>query len=320
MAKRNISGIFLLDKPEGITSSTALVRTRAIFKAAKGGHTGALDPLASGLLPICLGEAAKFSSFFLEGNKKYIAEGTLGKATTTCDREGDVVAEREVGDASDRLESVLDSFRGRITQVPPVYSAVKVNGKPLYKYARQGREDEIEIPSREVEIFELKLLEKTANTFRIEVYCSKGTYIRTLVADIGEALGCGAYVSRLRRIFVEGLPVQMTSLDRLQQIADARSDRSDFSSLDELLLPLESALNNLAVVGLPIDLAEPLSHGMRIRAEDMKRVSSPLPAAGELFQVRCRNIFLGVCMLDESGTLTPKRMMGPETMQRILES
>ena len=326
MAKRNISGIFLLDKPEGITSSTALVRTRAIFKAQKGGHTGALDPLASGLLPVCLGEAAKFSSFFLEGKKRYVAEGTLGRSTTTCDREGETVVERPVGDDMTHIAEVLEQFRGPIVQVPPIYSAVKVNGKPLYKYARQGREAEVEIPKREVEIFELKLLEQTETTFKIEVYCSKGTYIRTLVSDIGEALGCGAYVSHLRRIAVEGLPEgKMTTLEQLQQLADQRTDRSDFSTLDALLIPLEQALNNLPVVTIPQSLAEPLCHGMRVKPTDLlaatkagtATVPTPLPAVTEMVQVHCDQVFLGVCHFDEQGFLRPQRMMGPEIIERF---
>ena len=172
-----------------------------------------------------MGEAAKFSSFFLEGNKRYLAQGTLGVVTTTGDREGEVVLERDIGDAVERLESVLEQFTGTITQVPPIYSAIKVDGKPLYKYARQGKEAEVEIPKRQVEIFELNLIEKTANTFTVEVYCSKGTYIRTLIADIGEALGCGAYVTHLRRTFVEGLPAgQMTTLDELQKLSNDREE------------------------------------------------------------------------------------------------
>lgn len=317
MAKRNISGIFLLDKPEGITSSTALVRTRAIFKAQKGGHTGALDPLASGLLPICLGEAAKFSSFFLEGNKKYIAEGTLGKVTTTCDREGDVVIERPVGNAAQHLEEVLERFKGKITQVPPIYSAVKVDGKPLYKYARRGQE--VEIPKREIEIYELNLLEKTTNTFKVEVYCSKGTYIRTLIADIGEALGCGAYVSHLRRTMVEGLPTQMTPLLKLQELTDQREDKSDFSALDKLLIPLDMALGNLPILQLPLEQAEPLSHGMKVGPDFSKAVMPLQPIQpNELLQVRYKDLFLGVCFMDENGMLVPKRMMDPAHMQTYL--
>ena len=326
MAKRKINGIFLLDKPEGITSSTALVKTRAIFKAQKGGHTGALDPQASGLLPICLGEAAKFSSFFLEGKKRYLAEGTLGKTTTTCDREGEVVIEREIGDAMERLEATLGQFVGTIVQVPPIYSAVKVNGKPLYKYARQGREDEVEIPQRTVEIYELKLLERTATTFKVEVFCSKGTYIRTLISDIGEALGCGAYVSHLRRVYVEGLPQgQMTTLEQLQHLADSRENRMDFTALDSLLIPIESALGNLPVVELPRELAEPLSHGMKVRlsnAENKAELKLPelFPELNSLVQVQYHGLFLGVCYFSDPNLLVPKRMMDPDVMaQRLVQ-
>ncbi|HIV54624.1 MAG TPA: tRNA pseudouridine(55) synthase TruB [Candidatus Anaerobiospirillum stercoravium] len=326
MAKRKINGIFLLDKPEGITSSTALVKTRAIFKAQKGGHTGALDPQASGLLPICLGEAAKFSSFFLEGKKRYLAEGTLGKTTTTCDREGEVVIEREIGDAMERLEATLGQFVGTIVQVPPIYSAVKVNGKPLYKYARQGREDEVEIPQRTVEIYELKLLERTATTFKVEVFCSKGTYIRTLISDIGEALDCGAYVSHLRRVYVEGLPQgQMTTLEQLQHLADSRENRMDFTALDSLLIPIESALGNLPVVELPRELAEPLSHGMKVRLSNAEnkaelKLPEPFPELNSLVQVQYHGLFLGVCYFSDPNLLVPKRMMDPDVMaQRLVQ-
>lgn len=326
MAKRKINGIFLLDKPEGITSSTALVKTRAIFKAQKGGHTGALDPQASGLLPICLGEAAKFSSFFLEGKKRYLAEGTLGKTTTTCDREGEVVIEREIGDAMERLEATLGQFVGTIVQVPPIYSAVKVNGKPLYKYARQGREDEVEIPQRTVEIYELKLLERTATTFKVEVFCSKGTYIRTLISDIGEALGCGAYVSHLRRVYVEGLPQgQMTTLEQLQHLADSRENRMDFTALDSLLIPIESALGNLPVVELPRELAEPLSHGMKVRLSNAEnkaelKLPEPFPELNSLVQAQYHGLFLGVCYFSDPNLLVPKRMMDPNVMaQRLVQ-
>lgn len=322
MAKRKINGIFLLDKPEGISSSSALVKCRAIFKAQKGGHTGALDPLASGLLPICLGEAAKFSSFFLEGKKRYIAEGTLGKVTTTCDREGEIVLERDIGDALSRLESVLEQFRGPIVQVPPIYSAIKVNGKPLYKYARQGLEDEIEIPKREVEILELKLLETTDTTFKVEVYCSKGTYIRTLIADIGEALGCGAYVTMLRRTYVEGLPNgTMTTLDDLQALAHS-IPKDDLSKLDEKLIPIDVALNNLPRVDiLKYDRAEALSNGLK---QGPNLNIFKLPESGiipnEPMQVRYNDYFMGVCYFDENNILTPKRMMDPQLFRDFIKS
>ena len=277
-------------------------------------------------MPICLGEAAKFSSFFLEGKKRYLAEGTLGKTTTTCDREGEVVIEREIGDAMERLEATLGQFVGTIVQVPPIYSAVKVNGKPLYKYARQGREDEVEIPQRTVEIYELKLLERTATTFKVEVFCSKGTYIRTLISDIGEALGCGAYVSHLRRVYVEGLPQgQMTTLEQLQHLADSRENRMDFTALDSLLIPIESALGNLPVVELPRELAEPLSHGMKVRLSNAEnkaelKLPEPFPELNSLVQAQYHGLFLGVCYFSDPNLLVPKRMMDPDVMaQRLVQ-
>lgn len=307
MARREIDGIFLLDKPEGISSSSALVKVRGIYRAQKGGHTGALDPLASGLLPICLGQAAKFSSFFLEGDKRYIATGKLGEISTTCDREGEIIERREIGTALQRLPEAIAHFTGPITQIPPIYSAVKVAGRPLYAYARQGRE--VEIPSREVVIHELKLLSTTADSFTVEVFCSKGTYIRTLIADIGEYLGCGAYVTALRRTCVAGLPEQMTSLSRLQAIADARENKDDYTELDKLLLPLELAVQALPMLTLPQFMAEPLTHGVRQGPDFSAAVFSREVKEGEPIQVRAQDgRFLGVAVLQQ-GLLVPKRMM-----------
>ncbi len=307
MARRAVDGIFLLDKPEGISSSSALVKVRGIFRAQKGGHTGALDPLASGLLPICLGQAAKFSSFFLEGDKRYTATGRLGEISTTADREGEIIERRPVGDAVSRLPEALQHFRGPITQFPPVYSAVKVAGKPLYAYARAGRP--VDIPSRQVVIHELKLLSCTADSFTVEVFCSKGTYIRSLIADIGEFLGCGAYVTALRRTYVAGLPEQMMPLQQLQELADARSDKNDFTALDQLLLPLELAVGRLPVVVLPPDMAEPLTHGVR-QGPDLSRAQFGSPVQEQdLLQVRTQEgKFLGVVQLS-GGMLLPRRMM-----------
>ena len=311
--KRNISGILLLDKPEGISSSGALVKTRGIYRALKGGHTGSLDPLASGLLPVCLGEAAKFSSYFLEGKKKYIATGLLGKTTTTCDREGEIVAERPIGDAFSRLHETLLQFTGKITQVPPIYSAVKVDGKPLYKYARQGKD--VEIPKREIEIYSIKLIETTDDSFTVEVYCSKGTYIRTLISDIGEALGCGAYVTMLRRTYVEGLPENsMISLEKLQELADSRENPTDFTELDKLLYPLDLAVNNLPLLSLPYNMAKPLTHGVR-QGPNLKNAVLPEQTDGPM-QVRCEGIFIGVCELKDS-ILIPLRMMAPECLDTL---
>ncbi|MCR5084793.1 MAG: tRNA pseudouridine(55) synthase TruB, partial [Succinivibrionaceae bacterium] len=219
-AGRDISGILLLDKPLGMSSAAALSRAKRLYGARKAGHTGALDPLASGVLPICLGEASKLSAFLLEGGKRYLATGRLGVVTSSADAEGEVVGRHEVGDAPARVASALGAFTGRITQIPPIYSAIKVNGRPLYKYARRGQE--VEIPRREVEIYSLSLEGVEGDSFTISVHCSKGTYIRTLVADIGAALGCGAYVTMLRRTAVDALPPgPLTTLGRLEELAAA---------------------------------------------------------------------------------------------------
>lgn len=302
---RNINGIVLLDKPTGISSNGALIKVRNLFKAQKAGHTGSLDPEASGVLPICLGEATKFSSFFLEGNKRYLASAILGVRTTTCDKEGEIVSQCEVGDVASRLESVLESFKGDIVQVPPVYSAIKVQGKALYKYAREGVE--VEIPSRRVTIFELNLLEKTQNTFKVEVYCSKGTYIRTLIADIGEALGVGAYVSDLRRSQVEGLPTDIISLSLLEEVAEICQKEGNYQKLDHLLYPLDLAVARLPTLNLPLNMARELSHGIRQDLGDFKVKTS----FDNLVQVRFDGRFMGVCTV-ENNLLIPKRLLNLE--------
>ena len=242
--------------------------------------------------------------------------------TTTGDREGEVVIERDIGDAMERLEETLEQFRGSITQVPPIYSAIKVYGKPLYKYARQGLEEQVEIPKREVVIHELKLIEKTANTFTVEVYCSKGTYIRTLIADIGEALGCGAYVTHLRRTFVEGLPEgEMTSLENLQKLANERNDKLDFSALDSKLISIADALDNLPRVDIPLSVAEPLSNGVRQGpnfAGEILCQGGIKP--GDMVQVRYHDYFMGVCYFTPDNVLVPKRLMAPELFREFRDS
>ena len=309
--KRAVDGVLLLDKPKGVSSSLVLTRVRGMFRAQKGGHTGALDPLASGLLPICLGEATKFSTYFLEGRKRYIATGRLGIVTTSADAEGEIVATAEVKDALDHVEKVLEQFKGRIVQTPPIYSAIKVSGRPLYKYARKGQE--VEVPKREVEIYSLELKEVKSGaepSFTVEVYCSKGTYIRTLIADIGNALGCGAYVTMLRRIGVQGLPEnEMIGLEELQDLCDRRADPADFTQLDKLLLPIDQVMNWLPCLTLQRKEALDLCHGIRLR-EDLQNLqfSCERKLYDGPWQVRCEGEFLGVARLS-CGYIIPERMM-----------
>ena len=208
---RKLNGILLLDKALGVSSNKALQDARFLYQAEKAGHTGSLDPLASGMLPICFGEATKVSGLLLDSSKRYQTTATLGFVSTTGDEEGEKLNARAIPALNpDFLESVLSRFRGSIHQIPPMYSALKKDGQPLYKLARQGLE--VERKPRQVTIYQLQLLGFSENSLQLDVVCSKGTYIRTLVEDIGEALGCGAYVSRLHRVSVD--PFAEQRLDR----------------------------------------------------------------------------------------------------------
>jgi len=210
-----IDGIILLDKPTGITSNTALQKTKRLLKADKAGHTGCLDPLATGMLPICLGEATKFSRFFIEEDKRYSVEARLGITTTTGDAEGDILSEKPVPDfGTEEIIQAISRFLGTQTQIPPMYSAVKHNGKRLYKLARRGIE--IERKERTIAIHEFTLGEHDKERLVMTVTCSKGTYIRTLVEDLGNFLGTGAYVTKLHRLWVAPFQTYpMVSLDKL---------------------------------------------------------------------------------------------------------
>ena len=217
---RDVTGILLLDKPSGITSNAALQQVKHLYFARKAGHTGSLDPLASGILPICMGEATKVSAFLLDADKRYQVRCRLGIRTTTADAEGEVLEERPIGTYSgDQLEAVFDGFRGRIEQIPPMYSALKHKGERLYKLARQGVE--VEREPRPVNIYELTLAGQGDDWIDIDVHCSKGTYIRTLAEDIGEKLGCGAHVAALRRSAVGPYGSdQLITLEQLEALKE----------------------------------------------------------------------------------------------------
>ncbi|PJC02436.1 MAG: tRNA pseudouridine(55) synthase TruB, partial [Gallionellales bacterium CG_4_9_14_0_8_um_filter_59_50] len=195
--KRPLDGVLLFDKPLLLSSNIALQKVRRLFRAEKAGHTGTLDPLATGLLPICFGEATKFTHALLDADKRYLATLRLGQRTTTGDAEGEVVAQRAVAVTADQLRQVLAAFTGEIQQLPPMYSALKHQGKPLYEYIRQG--ETVERAARPVVIHELALQRWAGDELVLDVRCSKGTYVRTLAEDIGEALGCGAHLTGLRR-------------------------------------------------------------------------------------------------------------------------
>jgi tRNA pseudouridine55 synthase len=249
---RDLHGIVLLDKPEQLSSNQALQAVRRLLRAAKGGHTGALDPLATGLLPLCFGEATKLAHGLLGSRKAYLAECRLGITTTTADREGDVVSRREVPALDEAgLETALARFRGRIVQVPPAYSALKQGGEPLYVKARRG--EAVEAPPREVEVHRLTCEGRSGDVLRLHVECGSGTYVRSLAADLGEALGCGAHLVSLRRLWVEPFrEPAMVTLERLQQAAEQGED-----VLERWVLPLEAGLAELPA--LHLDAAESLA-------------------------------------------------------------
>ncbi len=296
---RAISGILLLDKPLGISSNRALQNAKYHFQAQKAGHTGSLDPLATGMLPICFGEATKISSFLLDSDKTYLTTATLGKTTTTGDAEGEVLAEKAVPPLDEvMIESVLSQYRGSITQIPPMYSALKHQGKPLYELARQGIE--IKRKQRHVIIHQLELLSYTDTTLELKVECSKGTYIRTLVEDIGHSLGCGAFVSMLHRTQVDPFDNKnMINWDTVEPIEGSAVD--GWSELDSLLLPIDSGLKQFPKITLDDKQKVALLHGQAIKIA--------VPDASYIRIYDKNQLFLGMGIPDGDSVLKPKRIM-----------
>ena len=249
---RELDGLVLLDKSRGMTSNAALQHARRLFGAEKGGHTGALDPLATGLLPLCFGEATKIAGLLLAERKAYETVARFGVETDTCDSDGEVIATRPVGDLSD-IDRHLAPLRGRISQVPPIYSALKRDGEPLYVKARRG--EQVEIEAREVDVYDVRVLEIGPDSARLHVECGSGTYIRSLVRDLGASLGCGAHVAELRRTWVD--PFRTPRMHTLEALADARAD----GTLPSLLLPVEAGLAAFPRVELDEDQARRLGQG-----------------------------------------------------------
>ncbi|PXZ05266.1 tRNA pseudouridine(55) synthase TruB [Gilliamella apicola] len=231
--RRDVHGVLLLDKPQGMTSNDALQKVKRIFNAKKAGHTGALDPLATGMLPICFGEATKFSQYLLDSDKRYRVIAKLGERTDTSDADGQVICTKPVNVTQTQIDEALSHFRGDILQVPTMFSALKYQGKPLYEYARQGIV--IEREARPISVYENQFIQYdfAKQELTLEIHCSKGTYIRTIIDDLGELLGCGAHVIYLRRLQVSNYPVdKMISLDELQNISEK----------EPLLMPVDSPL------------------------------------------------------------------------------
>lgn len=295
---RSVHGILLLDKPTGMSSNAALQQVKRLFNAQKAGHTGSLDPLATGLLPICLGEATKITSYLLDSDKKYQGIAKLGVRTNTADAEGDVLQTRPVPVLSDdTVEMALDSFRGEISQIPPMHSALKLNGKPLYELARQGIE--VERKPRNITIFELKKLGFDKDELELFVHCTKGTYIRTLAEDLGEILECGAHLKALRRVAAGPFDIkQSISLDKLTDLAE-----QGVGELDNLLLPMHQALAGWPEINLTANSAYYVRQGQPVL----------VPKAPSNGWVRLMgenpNDFIGVGQILDDGRVAPKRLV-----------
>jgi tRNA pseudouridine55 synthase len=295
---RNISGVLLLDKPIGMTSNKALQEVKFLFKAAKAGHTGSLDPLATGLLPICFGEATKLSAFLLDADKHYRVRVKLGETTTTADAEGEVIETIDPSGVSEAdLRAVMGDFLGEQQQLPPMYSAIKHKGERLYKLARQGVE--VERETRTIHIRSLDLLSFELPEFELDVHCSKGTYVRTLAEDIGKRLGCGAHVIGLRRTGVG--PYDDQSMVTLEQVQSAFADKR-FAEMDDWMLPLESALAEWPEVKLTADAAFYLQQGQPILVPNA-------PTSGWVRLYANQSDFLGVGQILDDGRVAPKRLM-----------
>jgi tRNA pseudouridine55 synthase len=290
-----VDGVLLIDKPVGLSSNDALIKAKRVVNAKKAGHTGTLDPFATGLLPLCFGEATKFSQDLLEADKTYDAVVRLGITTTTGDTEGEAVETRPVSVTLEQIEAALAKFRGPILQVPPMYSALKRDGKALYEYAREGIT--LEREARPVTIHQLEMLAYDAPMLTIRVTCSKGTYVRVLGEDIGAALACGAHLNALRRIQVGALTADgMVTLEQLQAHDNPLS----------LLAPVDALLSSFPRVDLTQELAARFLNGQRLA---LNREAVTLPDTQGRVRVYHDAKLLGTAILQDWGVLAPERLI-----------
>lgn len=297
-ARRAISGVLLLDKPEGLSSNSAVGWSKRLFNAAKAGHTGTLDPFATGLLPICFGEAAKFARFHLDADKGYLATLKLGERSSTGDTEGDIVERRQVETDEAAIDRALERFRGPQTQVPPMYSAIKKDGVPLYQLARKGIE--LDREPRAITVHRLQRTDWRSPFLVLDTTVSKGTYVRTLAEDIGNALGCGAHLVALRRTSTADFPVE-------NAIGFEALEAMTLAERDARLLPCDALAMALPSLQLAKDTAWALANGQQVS------VPGEFPNGGLLRIYDEARRFLGVASATANGTgvnLVPERMMG----------
>ncbi|KTR49863.1 tRNA pseudouridine synthase B [Pantoea ananatis] len=301
---RDVHGVLLLDKPQGMSSNDVLQKVKRIFNANRAGHTGALDPLATGMLPICLGEATKFSQYLLDSDKRYRVIARLGERTDTSDADGNLVQTRPVTFTQSDLEAALNGFRGDIMQVPSMFSALKHQGRKLYEYAREGIT--IERDSRPITVYELQFIRWQGNELELEIHCSKGTYIRTIIDDLGEKLGCGAHVIMLRRLQVARYPFErMVTLDQLQTLqANASASGEDLTlQLDPLLLPMDSPAADFPAVNLSSDVAAYFKQGQPVHASQAPNQGLVRVTEGE------EGKFIGMAEVADDGRIAPRRLV-----------
>ncbi len=296
----DIDGVLLLDKPAGVTSNAALQRVKRLLGAAKAGHGGTLDPMATGLLPIAMGEATKFLGSLLEARKTYEAKVRFGVRTTTGDAEGAVIERRSVSVTRAQLETAIASFIGKISQIPPMHSALKRNGRPLYRYARQGIE--VERPAREVEIYQLVVEAFQGAWATLLVECSKGTYVRTLAEDLGEALGCGAHLEALRRTRIGPFSIE-------QAVTPSRLEALTQTECRALLLPMDAPLAALPKLEVASAGERALLLGQPIAAR--------VDAAGPVRLYDEQGRFLGVGESSGDGWVRPRRLVRPERRVQV---
>ena len=301
---RPIDGVILIDKPAGITSNDTLQKVKRIYFAEKAGHTGALDPLATGMLPLCFGEATKFSQFLLDSDKRYRVVAKLGERTNTPDSDGEVVQTREVKVDRGQLERCIAKFRGTTDQIPSMFSALKHEGRPLYEYAREG----IEVPrkSRKITVYSIELIRFEGHEVEMEVHCSKGTYIRTITDDLGEMLGCGAHVTYLRRTGVSNYPYEnMVTIEYLEALLEQahREEIAPRELLDPLLMPMDSAVQDLPEVNMIPELADHVLHGQPVQVFGAPQEGIVRMTSGE------ERLFIGIGHIDNDGRVAPKRLV-----------
>jgi tRNA pseudouridine55 synthase len=294
---RSISGIIVLDKAVGLSSNMALQEVKWLFEANKAGHTGSLDPLATGVLPLCLGEATKVSQFLLNSDKRYRARIKLGIRTDSADSEGQVIAQcDEVNVSREQVEQALQSFKGETQQIPPMHSALKVDGVPLYKLAREGKT--ISREARSICVYELELTDFQGDEIELEITCSKGTYIRTIADDLGQDLGCGAHIIALRRLqagaFTEA---DCVSTDALREV----KEKHGMDRLDQNLIPMDRAIEDLPEVNLPSIAASQFKNGQSVLVRH-------LPEEG-LVRLYEEEQFIGIGCIDDDGKVAPKRLI-----------